>query len=119
MLNCLDYALIYDDDFIEKCEQATVHAIYVHQKAALKALEEELTLLKPPIALDCHELQTSKYFDNFCDDDGNDLTTFQSALDATPFHELIFQSTPVNKICVKTEKIPWYQRLGHPCDEYS
>ena len=48
-LNCLDYALIYDDAFIEKCDKATVHAISVHRKAALQALEDELKLQKPPI----------------------------------------------------------------------
>ena len=35
LLNCLDHALIYDDDFIENCDKATVHAVLVHQKAAL------------------------------------------------------------------------------------
>ena len=74
LLNCLDYALICDDNFIEECEQATLHAISIHRKAVLKALEEELALPKPLIAINCRELRISKYFDGLCDDDGNDLT---------------------------------------------
>ena len=38
LLHLLDYALINDDDFIEEYKQTTLFAIYVHQKAALKAL---------------------------------------------------------------------------------
>ena len=44
LLNCLDYALIFDDAFVEKCDKAMVHAIAVHQKVALQALEDELEL---------------------------------------------------------------------------
>ena len=40
-LNCLDYALIYNADFIEDYKQATLHAISEHRKTALKALEKE------------------------------------------------------------------------------
>ena len=66
-LHCLDYALIYDDNFVEECEQATVHAISVHRKAAFEALDKELALQQPPIADDCHELRISNYFDDLCD----------------------------------------------------
>ena len=118
LLNCLDFALIYDYDFVAECKQATIHAISVHRKAALEAVEEELALPKPPFALDCRELQISKHFDNLRDDNGNDLTALQSVLDATPFCELIVQSIPVNKIHVKTEQLLWHQRLGHLCDGY-
>ena len=114
----MNYALIYDDDFIEECIQATYHAISVRRKAALKALEEELAPPKAFIALNCCELGISKYFDDLRDDDGNDLTTLRSALDTTPFRELVAQSISVNKIRVKTERILWQQQLGHSCDEY-
>ena len=57
-------------------------------------------------------------FDNFRDDDGNDLITLQSALDATPFCDLIVQSILAYKIPVETKCILWHQRLGHPCNEY-
>ena len=40
LLNCLDYAFIYNDDFIEDCTQAALHAISVHQKAAWKLLKK-------------------------------------------------------------------------------
>ena len=83
-LNCLDYALIYDEDFIEDYEQATLHVISEHRKAALKVLKEELAPSTASVVLNCRELRISKYFDNLCDDDGNDLNTLQSALDATP-----------------------------------
>ena len=118
MLNCLDYVLTYDDNFIEEWKQATVHNISVHQNVALEALEVELALPKPPVVLDCCELRISKYFDKLRDNDGNDLTTLQSALDAIPFCDLIVQSILANKIPVKTKWILWHQRLGHPCNEY-
>ena len=95
-LNCLNYALIYDNDFIEDCEQATLYAISEYQKEALKALKEELA---PP---------TASITLNLYGDDGNDLTTLQSALIVTPFCELIIHSIPVNKIRVETEQILWY-----------
>ena len=40
LLNCLDYALIYDNKFVQDCEQAILHAVAEHRKAALVALEE-------------------------------------------------------------------------------
>ena len=89
----MDYTSICDDDFIKEWEQATVYAISVHRKAALKALEEELALPKPPVALDCCELRILKYSDDLCD--------------ATPFCELIVQSIPVNKIRVENKQILW------------
>ena len=49
---------------------------------------------------------------------GVDPDPRQSALDATPFCELIVQSIPVNKICVETERVLWHQWLCHLCDEY-
>jgi len=59
-LNCLDYALVYDDDFIKDCKPATAHAVFEHQKATLKALAEELAT--PPPTVNCCELRISKYF---------------------------------------------------------
>ena len=53
LLNCLDHALIYDDDFIAECEQATVHAVSIHHKAASQAFEDKLLLQKLPIEDDC------------------------------------------------------------------
>ena len=115
LLNFLDHALICDDDFIEKCNKATVHVVLVHHKAALQALDNELVLKKPPIDVDCKQLRISKIFDSFSCVDPNPR---QSALDATPFRELIIQSVPVNKVRVETERVLWHQQLGHPCDEY-
>ena len=39
LLNCLDYALIYDDESAKDFEIATLRAIDEHPKAALEALE--------------------------------------------------------------------------------
>ena len=117
LLNCLDHTLIYDDDFIKQCDKATVHAILVHRKAALQALDNDLALQKPPIKDDCKQLQISKHLDSLSGT-APDLNPRQSVLDAIPFRELIIQSIPVNKIHVKTERVLWHQRLGHPCDAY-
>ena len=117
LLNCLDYALIYDDAFIKKFDKATVCTISAHCKKALQALEDELELQKPPVDVDWKQLRILKYFDSFSGVDP-DLNPCQSALDATLFRELIIQSIPVNKIRVQTERVLWHQRLGHPCDEY-
>ena len=116
-LNCLDYAL-YDDNLIGDCKQATLHAISEHRKAAFKAFKEELAPPSASVDINYCKFRILKYLDNLCDDDGNDLITLQSALDTTPFYELIVQSIPVNKTCVETEQILWHQRLSHPCDEY-
>ena len=56
LLNCYYYALTYDDDFIENCKQATLHAISVHQKVALKAPKEELALPEASVTLICLHL---------------------------------------------------------------
>ena len=118
-LNCLDFALIYDDEFSQNCETTTLHAVAEHCKAILAALAQELAPPSKSVAINCRQLQILKYFDYLCDDDdGNDLTSLQSALDATPFRELIIKSIPVNKICVKAEQILCYQRLRYPCTEY-
>ena len=116
LLNCLDYALIFDDAFIEKYDKATVHNISVHREAALQALDNELEHQKPPIDVDCKQLRISKHFDSLSGVDP-DPDPRQSAL-ATHFRKLIVHSIPVNKIRVKTERVLWHQRLGHPCDEY-
>ena len=106
-LNFFDYALIFDDAFIEKCDKATVNAISVHRKEALQELEHELELQKPPIDVDCKHLRISKYFDSLSHVDP-DPDPRQSALDATPFRELTVQSILVNKICVETECVLWH-----------
>ena len=84
----------------------------------MKALEEELAPPTAYVSINCRKLRILKYFDDLRDDDGNDLTALQSALNATPFCELIVQSIPVNKIHVETKRILLHQRLGHFCDEY-
>ena len=68
-LNCLDYDLVYDDAFVKECATTTLHAVFEHHKATLKALDEELA--PPPTAptVNCRELRISKYFDDLCDDD--------------------------------------------------
>ena len=38
LLNCLEYALIYDNGFVAECKQATVYAVYVHRNAFYKLL---------------------------------------------------------------------------------
>ena len=37
-LNCLDYALVYDDAFIKECNTATKYAVSGHQKQSCKPL---------------------------------------------------------------------------------
>ena len=117
-LNCLDYALIYDDDFVKKCDDAVTDAISKHRKEALQTLAVELA---PPPAPDvsCRQVRISNHFDHLQAPVGpataisKYLTghqdpdfhvaakaSFQAALDATPFRKLILQSIPVNKICV-------------------
>ena len=71
LLNCLDHALIYDDNFIAECKQATVHAVFVHRKAILQALEDKLSLQKPLIEDDCQQLQILKHFDSLYGIDPN------------------------------------------------
>ena len=115
-LNCLDYVLIHDDAFIEQCDKATVHAIPQHRKAALQELDDELHLLKTPIDVDCKQLQISNHFDSLSGVTPV-INPCQTALEATPFQDLLLQSIPVNKILVETERIFWHQRMGHPCDE--
>ena len=117
-LICLDYAVIYDDNFIQNYKQATLHADSKHRTVALKALKDELAPPSTSVNINYRELRILEYFDNLCDDDSNDLTTLQSVLDATPFRELILQSIPVKNIRVEPETIMWHQRLGRPCDVY-
>ena len=103
LLNCLDYALIYDDDFIQDCEIKASHVVSEHLKAALAALDVELAPPTTAPTVNCRELRISKYFDDLCDDDHTNMPSFQPALEATQFQELILQSISVNKICVETE----------------
>jgi len=42
----------------------------------------------------------------------------KKALVTVPFHQQIIDATPILALWLKTEKMLWYQRLGHPCDEY-
>ena len=63
-LNCLEYALVHDAAFIEKCDTTTVHAISQHRKAVLQELDKELALLKPPDDVDCKQLRISNHFDS-------------------------------------------------------
>ena len=140
-LNCLDYALVYDDAFRDKCDVAYTDALEVYKKKTLQALAVKLAL-PPAAAVACRQARVSAYFDNlkapvspptaiskYLADQHNqdpDLpppapdpkASFQAALAATPFWELILQSIPVNKIRVETERILWHQRLGHPCNDY-
>ena len=82
LLNRLGYTLIFDDTLIGKCDKATVHAISVHRKVVLQALEDELELQKPPIGVYCKYLRISKHFDSLS---GIDPDPRQSALNATLF----------------------------------
>ena len=41
LLNCLDYALIYDGEFIEEWKQAILHAMSIHRKATPRILDKE------------------------------------------------------------------------------
>ena len=139
-MNCIDYALVYDHDFVKQCDDAVTDAVAVYKKETLQALAVELAL-PPAAAISCRQVRISNYFDHLKapvapptaiskylaeqqnqDPDFPSATdpkaSFQAALAATPFRELILQSIPVNKIRVETERILWHQRLGHPCDEY-
>ena len=102
---------------LKKCDKVTVHAVAIHRKEALQALEDKLSLLKPPIEDDCQQLRISKHFDSIYGIHPN-LNLCQSALDATPFRKLVLQLIPVNKIRAETERVLWHQRLGYHCDEY-
>ena len=42
----------------------------------------------------------------------------KTELETIPFRQQIIDSTPINALRVKTEKILWHHPLGHPCDEY-
>ena len=135
-MNCLDYALLYDDDFVKQCDGAVTNALSVQHKESLQALAVELAL--PPAAdVSCCQVHISNHFDHLQAPVGpptaistylsgqqdSDIrlvppANFQAALTATPFRELILQSIPVNKIHIETERILWHQRLGHPCNKY-
>ena len=52
-LNCLDYALIYEEEFVQDYEQATLHAVTEHRRATLASLELELKPLLKYIAIYC------------------------------------------------------------------
>ena len=93
----------------------TAHAISVHRKAALQALEDELELHRPPLDVDCKQLWISKHFDSLS---GVGPDPHQSAHDATLICELIVQFIPVNKTRVEIERVFWHQHRCHPCNEY-
>ena len=61
-LNCMKYALIHDDAFIEKCDTATANVISQHKKAALQEFDAELTLLHPSVVPDCKQFHFSNHF---------------------------------------------------------
>ena len=62
-MNCLDYALIYDDDFPHECKEAVTNIVDVHPKESLKALAVELAL--PPAAdVSCRQVNISNHFDH-------------------------------------------------------
>ena len=63
-LKFLDYALIYDDEFAKDCDTEPLHVVAEHNKAALSALEQELTHLSSCVDLKCHELRISNCFDD-------------------------------------------------------
>ena len=81
----------------------------VASRADRKAILSKCCDIRNCLHFAATQLRISQHFDNIA---------LKSALDATPFRELIVQSIPVNKIRVETERILWHQRLGHPCDEY-
>ena len=112
----MDYALIFDDDFIEKCANATKYVAAKHLKTALQTIDVKLA---PPPAADvsCCQVRISRYFSDLRDpvyladsiskyfDDLHDpnypdaaVSSFQATLDSTLFWELILQFIPVNKI---------------------
>ena len=80
--NSQDHAIVYDDKLIEECTTATTDT-------ALSALELELHPKSDCIATKCQQLRISKHFDNIHDDNQATVNTLQTALDATPFRELI------------------------------
>ena len=70
-----------------------------------------------PVNVNCKQLRISKYFNSLASVTPA-VNPHQTALEATPLQDLLLQSIPINNICVETERILWYQWLGHPCDEY-
>ena len=80
---------------------------FTTQDGSVQGTDKKLTLLKPPVDIDCKQLRISNRFDSLSDIPPV-VNPRQTALEATP----------VNKIRVETEYILWHQRLGHPCDEY-
>ena len=43
-LNCMEQALLYDDDFVDKCNTTTATAVAQHKQTSLLQLDEKLTL---------------------------------------------------------------------------
>ena len=125
------------NEFIKQCDDAVTDAVAVYKKETFEALAVELALPPVAAAINCRQVCISNHFDHLQTPIGpvtaisKYLTgrqdpdfhvaaksSYQAALDATPFRKMILQSIPVNKIRVETERILWHQRLGHPCDEY-
>ena len=115
-LNCMDHALIFDDDFVEECQTATANAVKQHTESSLQHLDEEIKLFKARVAPICKQLRISNHFDSLSG--VAPPVDPQAAIEATPLKDLLLKSIPVNKIRVETERVLWHQRLGHPCDKY-
>jgi len=47
-----------------------------------------------------------------------EMTKLPTQFHLLPFHEYIQSNTPVSTIKAATERLLWYQRLGHPSDCY-
>ena len=90
--NLSAYALANDPVFARKCFEAHVLAVVSHHQTYLATMEQQLSSMPH--------------------------SELKKALKQVPYRKLIVDEAPINAIHVKTKKMIWHQRLGHPCDKY-
>ena len=90
--NSSAFARANDPVFARECLEAHVLAVISHHQTSFAAMEQQLASMPE--------------------------SELKKALKQVPYRKLLVDEAPINDLCVKTEKMLWHQRLGHPCDEY-
>ena len=85
-------AIATDPVFAGECVEAHLKAIVSYHQTSFAALEQQLAYTPD--------------------------SELKKALKHVLFRQHLMDAAPINALHVKTEKMLWHQRLGHPCDEY-
>ena len=85
-------AIATDPVFARECMVDHVKAIACYHQTAFAVLEHQLASMPD--------------------------SELKKAMKKVPFRQHIIDATPIHALRVKTEKILWHQRLGHPRDEF-